>query len=126
MKTYIPFKTFLIFAFTILSTVLKAQEHIGETYLVTNNGSVSNIQPYLNALNNSNMKYHRLKNSRYTIIFDTGVTVQLFSAVELVANGRTINISDYPESFDSNRFEPVFSLGANNYILELRRSNSKK
>ena len=105
----------IFFTFNI---TLKAQEQQGKTYVITDNGSVKNVQPYIDALNNADMKYHRLKNKRYTIIFDTGVTVQLFSATELIAIGRNINLENYPDSFDSARQEPVFLLGQNNFILE--------
>lgn len=105
---------------------LQAQEESEVTYKIINNGSVLNIQPYVDALNNSNMHNHRLKSSRYTIVFNTGVTVQLFSAEELLANGRTITLSDYPENFDSNRNEPTFFLGANNFIMEQHSNTSKK
>ena len=118
MKINFLLKIFSICAFFIFSITLKAQEQQGKTYLITDNGSVKNVQPYIDALNSADMKYHRLKNKRYTIIFDTGVTVQLFSATELIVIGRAINLSDYPESFDSSRQEPVFLLGQNNFILE--------
>lgn len=111
-------KNFGIYIFLIFSITLNAQEKQGETYLIKDNGSVKNVQSYIDAFNNANMKYHRLKTKRYTIIFDTGVTVELFSATELIANGRNISLSDYPDSFDSSRQEPVFLLGQNNFILE--------
>lgn len=113
----------IFFTFNI---TLKAQEKKGETYIITDNGSVKNVQPYIDALNNADMKYHRLKNKRYTIIFDTGVTVQLFSATELITIGRNINLEDYPDSFDSSHQEPVFLLGQNNFILEQHKPLNKK
>lgn len=114
-----------IFSLLAISTSLKAQEEQGKTYIITDNGSIKNVQPYIDALNSANMKYHRLKNTRYTIVFDTGVTVQLFSAAECKANGKNINLADYPDSFDSSRQEPVFSLGQNNYIMEAHKPVNK-
>ena len=93
--------------------------------MIVDKGSILNIQPYIDALNNSNMKNHRLKNKRYTIVFNTGVKVELFSATELVQNKRQINIDDYPENFDSSRLEPMFYLGQNNFIMEEHRNISK-
>jgi hypothetical protein len=104
---------------------MKGQEQVNVTYRITDNGSIRDVQPYINALNAANMKYHRLKNTRYTIIFDTGVKVELFSAAELIAAGKQINLADYPDSFDSSRQEPVFSLGQNNYIMEMHRPVTK-
>jgi len=125
MKSYYIFKGTLILTFFLVSFTLKAQEQNGITYNIIDNGSVSNIEPYINALNNANMRYHRLKNARHTITFDTGVSVQLFSATELIANGIKINLADYPESFSSSREEPKFSLGQNNIILEPHKHGNK-
>lgn len=120
-------KALSLFIALTFSLVLSAsaQEQVNVTYRITDNGSVRDVQPYINALNNASMKYHRLRNTRYTIIFDTGVKVELFSAAELIAAGRRISLSDYPDSFDSSRQEPVFSLGQNNYIMEMHHPVDK-
>lgn len=102
-----------------------SQEREGETYRILSTGNASEIEPYINALNAANMQYHRLKNQRHTIVFDTGVKVELFSGTELITAGREININDYPESFPVSRQEPNFFLGANNYILEEHRNTTK-
>lgn len=112
-------------AFMLFSILAKSQEEQGTTYVILNKGSVSNIQPYIDALNKANMHNHRLRDKRYTITFDTGVTVQLFSATEMKANGKQINPEDYPEEFDSQRVEPAFSLGANNFIMEMHYNRNK-
>ena len=118
LSLFIPFLFCLTFS-------MKGQEQVNVTYRITDNGSIRDVQPYINALNTANMKYHRLKNTRYTIIFDTGVKVELFSAAELIAAGKHIDLADYPDSFDSSRQEPVFSLGQNNYIMEMHRPVTK-
>ena len=89
-----------------------------KTYIIVDNGSVTNIQPYIDAMNNSNMFNHRLKNKRYTIIFKTGLKVELFSANECKSNGLAINPDNYPDIFDATRQEPIFALGADNFIIE--------
>lgn len=121
MKSLSLFITFLFFF--VLST--KAQEQENVTYRIVDNGSATNVQAYINALNKSNMKYHRLKNTRHIITFDTGVKVELFSATELIAAGKTIVLADYPESFDPQNAEPIFLLGQNDYILEPRTNKGK-
>jgi hypothetical protein len=108
----------LIFLFLIALSA-RSQEQANQTYRIIDNGTVQNVQPYIDALNTANMKYHRLKTARFTITFSTGVKVELFSAAELIAAGRAINLADYPEAF-VNRVEPVFSLGPNNIIMEQR------
>jgi len=101
------------------------KEAKGQTYIIIDKGSVTDIQPYIDALNNSDMKNHRLLNKRYMVIFKTGVKVELFSALEISKSGRSINLSDYSESFDALRQEPIFALGANNFIIEYHTSSAK-
>lgn len=125
MKTNILPKIILLFVGICFSVVINAQEVQGQTYTITSNGSVTDIQPYIAAMNNSDMKYHRLKNTRHTVEFNTGVKVELFSASEINASVRALNLSDYPESFAPTRDIPVFSLGPNNFIMEEHHTTSK-
>lgn len=125
MKSTILFRAVLIVCTLFVGNALQAQEVQGQTYTITSNGTVADVQPYINALNNSDMKYHRLKNSRNSIVFESGVTVQLFSATEMNTAGRSLNLADYPESFDASRDMPVFSLGPNNIIMEQHHVNYK-
>lgn len=121
----------MLISFSILTFQLAAQENDGpreankKTYAIIDNGSVSNIQPYIDAMNNSNFTNHRLKDKRYVVIFQTGVKVELYSAKEIQANGWKVNPDDYPEAFDSKRDEPIFALGANNYIIEYHSAKGK-
>ncbi|MDP1747668.1 MAG: hypothetical protein Q8L90_18990 [Bacteroidota bacterium] len=101
------------------------KEAKGQTYIIIDKGSVTDIQPYIDALNNSDMSNHRLLNKRYTVVFKTGVKVELFSASELSKSGRLIILSDYLENFDASRQEPIFALGANNFIIEYHTSSAK-
>jgi hypothetical protein len=125
MKPNIILKISLLLVGIILSFTIRAQEIKDKTYQITDNGSVKDIQPYIDALNKSNMRYHRLRNSRNTIVFNTGVTVQLFSATEINANVHPMILSDYPESFDAKRDVPAFYLGPNDFIIEQHHLNSK-
>jgi hypothetical protein len=125
MKSNILPKFILLFVGMCFSIIINAQEVQGQTYAITSNGSVTDIQPYIAAMNNSDMKYHRLKNTRHTVEFNTGVKVELFSASEINASVRALNLSDYPENFASTRDIPVFSLGPNNFIMEEHHTTSK-
>lgn len=121
-------KLIALFSFLLLGFTASAQEQKevkNQTYTIVDNGGVTNIQPYIDALNNSDMRNHRLRNKRYTIVFEKGVKVELFSASEIVNNGIQLNISEYPESFDLTRQEPIFALGANNFIIEYHIATGK-
>ena len=62
---------------------------------------------------------------RYVVVFDKGVKVELFSATEISKSGLTRNLSEYPEDFDSSRQEPIFALGADNFIIEYHIATGK-
>lgn len=121
-------RLFVLFSFLLIGYTANAQDQKEvkeQTYKIVDNGSVTNIQPYIDALNNSDMRNHRLRNKRYTIVFDKGVKVELFSATEISNSGLTRNVSEYPEDFDSTRQEPIFALGANNFIIEYHIATGK-
>ncbi len=122
-------RLFVLFSFLLIGYTTNAQEQKEVkdlTYKIVDNGSVTNIQPYIDALNNSDMRNHRLLNKRYVVVFDKGVKVELFSATEISQSGIPIKLSEYPEIFNSSRQEPVFALGANNFILEYHTATGKQ
>lgn len=89
-----------------------------KTYMIIDNGSVNDVQPYVNALNTANFNNHRLKSKRNTIGFEEGLKVVIFSAEEVLANGITsINPNDFPIQIE-NYTPPIFKLANNNYIIE--------
>lgn len=122
-------KLIALFSFLIIGYTASAQDQKEvkeQTYSISDNGGIANIQPYIDAMNNSDFKYHRLLHKRHTIVFQTGVKVELFSATEISKKGISISLSEYPENFESSRQEPVFALGANNFIIEYHSSSNKE
>jgi hypothetical protein len=115
---------FLLF-FLFIGQGLLAQETLNKTYIIKDQGSIKDAQPYIKAMSNSDMRNHRLRNTNYTIVFQGGLTIELLSANELKRNGLSIQPLDYPESFDSKRQEPVFTLGSNDFIIESYTAGSK-
>lgn len=96
------------------------------SFKVIDNGSVQNIKPYEDALGAANMDSHRLRNKRAVIVFDTGVKVELYSAEELKAMGHNIAPEEFPLDKDPQAQIPVFSLAANNYILQIHTPIGKQ
>lgn len=97
------------------------KELYDKTYSIVENGNVTNIQPYIDALNTANLNNHRLKSERNTIGFEEGVKVVIFSAEEVLANGITsINPNDFPSQIE-NYTPPVFKLANSNYIIESKK-----
>ncbi len=125
----IVLKFIVLFSFFILGYSASAQEvkeTKNQTYIISDNAGIADVQPYIDALSIADMRYHRLLNKRHTIVFQTGVKVELFSASEISKSGKSMNLSEYPEAFSPTRQEPVFALGANNFIIEYHTSTIKQ
>ena len=69
MKKNSLVKYLVLFLGITFSSILNAQEIRGKTYAIIGNASITSMQPYIDALNNSDMKYHRLKKDRNIIEF---------------------------------------------------------
>jgi hypothetical protein len=80
------------------------------TFIVTNNGAVADVNPYITAIANADMESFRYQNKRCTIVFDNGLQVELLSATEVQALGIQINISEYKSEDTSGWIQPVFHL----------------
>jgi hypothetical protein len=76
-------------------------------------------------LDKSELNNHRLRTQRSIITFQGGLKIELFSADEIQKNGLPVSLPDYPESFPANRQEPVFALGANDFIIEYHIAEQK-
>lgn len=118
MKKQATIRNIFVLIFFMAFTGLSAQEQNNLTYRIVETGTVQDIQSYIDALNSSNMRFHRLKNTRNTIIFDTGVKVELYSASEIAASMPSFDPSAYPETFPAGKKQSLFSLGNNNFLLE--------
>jgi hypothetical protein len=103
----------------------QAQEKNEKTYQIKDKGNVTNIQPYIDAMDKADMTNHRLRDQRHTITFKTGLTIELFSANELIENGYNIQPANYATKFTSPRKEPVFDIAANDFIIEYHTSGQK-
>lgn len=98
------------------------KEQLNVSYAIQNIETVSNSKAYIDAMNTANFNHHRLKSEKNIIEFEGGVKIVLFSAEELISNGMaTINTNDYPIKIQ-NYYPPLFRLGQNNYIIELKQT----
>ena len=115
-----------LYSFLSFSQQDSFREMLNVTYSIENGRDISDENAYINALNTANMNNHRLRSSRNTIQFETGVKVILFSAEEVFANG-VINFTpiDFPYQIE-NYTPPVFRLVENNFIIELKKTVHSK
>ena len=103
-------------------------EKIDLTYKITNPDLTTDLDSYTRALDKANLSQYRLQNKSFTLKFESGIIVEVFSAENLLSKNIVIDQSyEYPEDFSSERYESVFNLASNDNIVEIRPvSNFKK
>jgi hypothetical protein len=103
-------------------------EKENETYKIINPELITDLGSYTRALDKANLSLYRLQNKSFTIKFEGGVIVEVFSAESLLSKNIMIDQTyEYPQDFSSERYESVFSLAENDIIVEIRPvSNAKK
>lgn len=98
-----------------------------ETYRIVKGAEISDIDNYMDALNKADFSYHRLRNETFTIRFENGLEVEIFSATTLQGSGLLKHdLNFYPEKYGLERYQSVFKLGTGNSIIELRTSANEK
>ena len=130
-KLFNPAVLILLFLFSLGFFSASAQnqsliEKEKETYKITNPELTTDLGSYTRALDN--LSLYRLQSKSFTIKFEGGVVVEVFSAESLLSKNIIIDQSyEYPQDFSSERYESVFSLAENDIIVEIRPvSNAKK
>jgi hypothetical protein len=117
-------KLLTIFFFFMLVSFHAFSQGKPDSYKIVSNGTVQDVKPYKDALNAADMDKYRLRDKRVTIVFETGVKVELFSASELIAMGYNVTITDFEAERAAGQ-QITFALAANNYILELHTPTGK-
>jgi hypothetical protein len=102
------------------------KEKNNATYTIIDQGGVMDVQPYILAMDNSDFRYQRLLNKRNTIVFQTGLKIELFSATEIAKKGLPIVTSEYPQEFPASHQEAVFAVAPNNFIIEYHTATGKQ
>jgi hypothetical protein len=123
-------KYFHYLLFTVLfsigiSTSLVAQAP-KSSYSVVKTNNVKDVSDYITALSKADMEGYRLKNKRTKLIFDTGVEIEMLSAVESKSKGNTTNPDNYREENQVNYQMPTFRLHPSGIIMALYNSDSTK
>jgi len=90
------------------------QTNFTHDYVITSSGG--DLSSYSQAMDAANWEPYRLKNQRVVFSFDSGVTVELKSAVELLNLGYSINLNSYQESFPAGYKIPTLTLLSGNKV----------
>ncbi|MBL4703396.1 MAG: hypothetical protein JKY54_02685 [Flavobacteriales bacterium] len=113
-RTSVGINLTLFFAFFLISTISFSQT---ETYEITSQGSLTDVSEYANAMNDGNFDSYRFQSKRRTIVFESGVEVQLLSVNELVAKSVTVDASMAIGDNVSIADEGLWKLTASGHII---------
>lgn len=122
----------LMIPFLLLARMATAQnsqtrEELNVTYKITNPELVTDLYKYEAALRKADLDSYRMQNESYIIKFESGLMVEVYSAEYLNSINRlSLEISSFPETFSPERFDSVFQLAENDYIVEIRPTASSK
>lgn len=116
----------LLFLMSILlcTSFLYAQEKENTTYRIINHSDIKDIQNYKKAIEAANWKCYRMLNKSRIIKFDTGIEVELFSALALAANGISVSRDCLvtEELVNGRKYQPIYRLDPSGRIIELHES----
>ena len=116
----------LLIATTFIALQANAQTTDYGTFIIESTGSVTNVKPYVHAIQKANMEAYRYKTKLDTISFDNGVKVVLLSAQELFIKGIHIEVADYTDEQSVGYTKPVFHLTSDGKLVALYKSIGKE
>lgn len=118
---------FLLLTRMATAQTTKTEEIKEQTFRIILNGSNDDVSKYEAAIAKADLDAYRLKSSSYSMKFESGVVVEVYSA-ETVSQANLLkkNINDFPEKFSAERYDSVFNLAENNFIIELRQVSYDK
>ena len=96
------------------------------TYIIVNDGNVTNLEDYKTALDNANFDSYRYINKNRTITFDSGVVVELLSVRTLQERGVPAN-ENAASAYDPNKkpIACIWKLSPNGTIVQTFENPSK-
>lgn len=125
MRFFVKIKYALIFVFCFQSAILLADEKVGQTFQITNStASKLNLDKYISAVEKSDFSCFRFKKSRRILLFDDGVTLELFSIDELIKNGTALKSSCFTEE-KSDLINLTLQLVNNSILIATSPGQSK-
>lgn len=112
--------TFLLL-FILFAGITVSGQTTKRTYEITNSGGISDLEVYYSALDNYDLDRHRLINQNRTIIFDSGVEIELFSVQKLESEFGRKRDNRFLNKTGNEKIYPWFwSLTGDGRILDKR------
>jgi hypothetical protein len=93
-----------------------AQTNLTNDYVIVSNGTVSDLTNYTVALDAADWENYRLQNERNSFSFENGLTFQVKSTMEMIAQGTILVLSNYPAALPAAYQPPILRLLSGNLI----------
>ena len=93
-----------------------------ETFIIVAQTVKSDTAKIIKSVFEADFDLYRLRSVHRKITFDTGVVVELLSAVELKAMGYEIDLMSYTEFLPNNYIEPIYTITPEGYLLQVHKS----
>lgn len=110
------FRLIYILFFTLIGLNTFGQSP--STFVIANNGGISNVTPFENALSSANLENYRLADKRTTMKFANGILVELLSGKEVVALGGTVDLESMRKHDPDALKTSLFELHSSGIIME--------
>lgn len=109
----------LIIAFFCGTGLACSQEKNNSTFSVISQSKITDVQPYIKAMEAANFSCYHLKKNRRKITFDTGLEIELFSVTEMLSKGLKFDSSCPVDEDKLEKKSPVYHLSETGIIMEL-------
>jgi len=93
-----------------------------ETFIVTSRAGSFEAEEAISAVSDADMDMYRLRSLHRKLVFDNGVVIELFSAIEIKSLGFDINIENYSENLPEGYQEPIYSIAPNGNLMQFHKS----
>lgn len=112
-------KSVLVLLLMVGASLCCAAQTSAQSFIIKEKGTVTDVQPYIDALLKSDLDRYRYFDKRSVMKFENGLIVELLSADEMKALGlpvKTERVRTKEPEFDSGS---VFKLSANGMLVEV-------
>ncbi len=95
------------------------------TFSVLTKANTTDADLASKCIEKSDFNNYRLRNTRRKLTFESGVIVELLSAVELKSLGYNIDPDFFAENMDNKYVEPIYSITANGDLIQNHQPSTK-
>ncbi len=113
----------VVIGIILLSPDFYAQD---KSYVILDRAQVADISLYIAAIEKANWDKYRFVDERRVITFQEQVKIELLSANEMAERGLKIDLSKIMKQASNRKYQPLFVLSDNGFIIEQHSYKSKR